>query len=618
MKQVIFALMLFFAASVSATQDDEFLPGDEAFKLAVQREPTGAVTARLEPAAGYYFYRDRIHFTAKGPEGDILLSTTLPRGEIKTDPSFGDVEIYHHAIEVQIATRDKSQDLAHAELTATYQGCSERGLCYPPITKTIAFADSDKVGIQPTAAVAPTGSGSTNSLVRAVSSNTPESGVAPTENETAQIAGIFQSGNFWLILASFFGFGLLLALTPCVFPMIPILSGIIVGQGENIGKSRAFTLSCAYVLGMAITYSAAGVAAGLSGKLLSNALQNGWVLGGFALVFVALSLSMFGFYEIQMPSFLQGKVSDVSNKIKGGNLAGVFAMGAFSALIVGPCVAPPLAGALLYISQTNNVVLGGVGLFAMALGMGAPLLLIGTSAGALLPRAGGWMNAVKKVFGVMLLGIAIWLVSPVIPALATMLLLAALLVVSAIFLSAIDPLPGNAGGFLRLGKGVGVLSLLAGSALFIGALSGSRDILQPLGGLRDVAGAAAPGVPMTQVKFERVADIQELERRLTAAQGKPVVLDFYADWCVSCKEMEHNTFSDGRVQARLKNAVLLQADVTANKKEHEALLKRFNLFGPPGIVFFDGKGGEVKSAQVIGYQEPSKFLATLQRVPGMN
>jgi thiol:disulfide interchange protein DsbD len=359
---------------------------------------------------------------------------------------------------------------------------------------------------------------------------------------------------------------------------------------------------------MAITYAIAGVVAALSGVLISAALQNPWVLGGFALVFVLLALSMFGFYELQMPNFIQSRFTEKANRVKGGNLAGVFVMGVLSAVIVGPCVAAPLAGALLYIGQTRDVWLGGAALYAMALGMGVPLLVVGVAGGALLPRAGAWMNGVKAFFGVMLLAVAIWLVSPVIPAAASMLLWATLLIVSAMYLSAIDPLPPNASGFRRFWKGVGVIALLVGAALLIGLLAGSRDVLQPLAGLRAaVPGAAAAG---THLAFEKVP-ASAFESRLAAARGKPVMVDFYADWCVSCKELERFTFSDPRVVARLSGVTLIQVDVTANDAADKALLKRFRLFGPPGVIFLDAQG--VERGRVVGYEPPEKFLQSIDK-----
>jgi thiol:disulfide interchange protein DsbD len=351
----------------------------------------------------------------------------------------------------------------------------------------------------------------------------------------------------------------------------------------------------------------------MSGTLLSSALQNPWVLGGFALIFVALAFSMFGFYELQMPSFIQTRFNEASNRVKGGSAVGVFAMGALSAVIVGPCVAAPLAGALLYISQTRDMVLGGSALFSLALGMGAPLLLVGVSAGALLPRAGGWMEAVKSFFGVLLLGMAIWLVSPVISPVVHMLLWAGLLIVSAIYMHAIDPLPHPASGFAKFWNGVGVVALIVGVALLIGVLSGNRDMLQPLSGLR-AAGAEAKAAGVEPTKFERVKNVAELESRLKQANGKVVMLDFYADWCVSCKELERFTFGDAKVQAKLRDVLLLQADVTGNSEEDKALLKKFGLFGPPGIVFFDKSGNELSDARVVGYEPPEKFILTLDAI----
>ncbi len=560
-----------------------FLPADQAFALEVHAVDQRTLLASFKVTPGYYLYRGKISFNIADSKARIG-RVDLPRGEPKTDPNFGEIEVYHQSFQAEIVL-EQADATKPVTLNASYQGCSDQGLCYPPVEKTFA------VQLAPTLSAATTAPAATP-------------GVAA--NDGSHIARILREGSFWLVVSFFFGAGLLLALTPCVFPMIPILSGIIVGRGHKITHAHAFLLSLAYVLGMAITYAIAGVAAGYSGNLLSNALQTPWVLGSFGALFVLLSLSMFGFYEIQLPSALQSKLTDTSNRLHGGHLTGVFAMGALSAIIVGPCVAAPLAGALLYISQTHDAVLGGVALFALALGMGAPLLIIGTSAGALLPKAGAWMEAVKRFFGVLMLAVAIWIVSPVIPVGAQMLLWAALLIFSAIGLHALDPLPLHARGWHKLGKSIGILSLLLGVAYLIGALSGARDILRPLGNI----GHATAETPAT-LNFNRIKSSAELDARIAAAGGKTVVLDFYADWCVSCKEMERFTFADPAVQARLRNAVLLQADVTANSLEDKALLQRFQLFGPPATLFFDAQGLEKADFRVTGYQDAPQFLQSL-------
>jgi len=590
----------FFLKMLGGGQD-EFLPVDQAFRLAVKAIDKDTLLADFTIAKGYYLYRDKVKFSLKG--GATIDAVTLPKGEIKIDPNFGNTEVYHQSFQAIIKLKREGSGEQAVSLVAAYQGCSEKGVCYPPVQKTLALT-------LPTAAAAPVEAAQQSAAAPDAEMTVPSKFVEAPVGESSRIGALFKGGSFWLIMVSFFGFGLLLALTPCVFPMIPILSGIIVGQGHALTKSRAFALSLAYVLGMALTYAAFGVAAGMSGTLLSSALQNPWVLGGFALIFVALAFSMFGFYEMQMPSFIQSRFTEASNRVKGGGAAGVFAMGALSAVIVGPCVAAPLAGALLYIGQTGDVVLGGSALFSLALGMGAPLLLVGVSAGALLPKAGGWMEAVKSFFGVLLLGMAIWLVSPVISPAVHMLLWAGLLIVSAMYLRAIDPLPHPASGFAKFWKGVGVVALVIGVALLIGVLSGNRDMLQPLAGLRSEAKAAG----VESLRFERVKNVAELEKRLKQANGKIVMLDFYADWCVSCKELERFTFGDAKVQARLRDVVLLQADVTANSEEDKALLKKFGLFGPPGIIFFDKSGKELGNARVIGYEPPEKFIVSLDAI----
>ena len=559
-----------------------FLPADQAFGLSVDVCDKNALLANFRVTPGYYLYRNKLNFSLADGKTKIA-RVELPKGDSKNDPNFGLLEVYHHSFQARIEL--ENADPAHPlTLNASYQGCSDQGLCYPPIEKQIVVE-----------------------LAQFVCNSPAPVAVPSPENENTQIAKVFKQGSFWLIVSFFFGAGLLLAFTPCIFPMIPILSGIIVGRGHKITHVHAFFLSLAYVQGMAITYAIAGVAAGYSGNLISNALQTPWVLGSFAALFVLLSLAMFGLYELQLPTALQSKLSDTSNKLHGGHLSGVFGMGALSAIIMGPCVAAPLAGALLYISQTHDAVLGGVALFALALGMGAPLLIIGTSAGALLPKAGAWMEAVKRFFGVIMLAMAIWIISPVIPVNAQMLLWGALLIFSAIYLHAFDPLPHNARALQKLGKGIGILALLLGVAYLIGALSGARDVLRPLGNI----GHTTIEPPAT-LRFERIKSTAELDARITQAKGKTVMLDFYADWCVSCKEMERFTFSDAGVQARLKNTLLLQADVTANSEDDKTLLQYFQLFGPPATLFFDANGKELADFRVAGYQDVPQFLQSLK------
>ena len=576
--------------------EPELLPPEQAFKLELAPAGGNTVSAIFTLAESYYLYRDKIKFSVVEPAGAKIANVELPKADEKTDPTFGKTYVYHGGLTALIKLDGLPAGGGALKLKASYQGCSEKGVCYPPIDKTFDLTLAAAAPAAPETAAPPA----------------QAADAAPVDtSESGQIAALLKGGSFWVVVSSFFVFGLLLALTPCVFPMIPILSGIIVGQGHGITKRHGFLLSLAYVLGMAITYALAGVAAGMSGTLISDALQNAWALGFGAAVFVALALSMFGFYDLQLPSFLQSRFTEASNKMQGGKFTGVFAMGALSALIVGPCVAAPLAGALLYIGQTGDLVLGGVSLFTMALGMGMPLLLIGLSAGALLPRAGGWMEAVKKFFGVMMIGIAIWLVSPLMPQVASMLLWAALLIISAIYLKALEPLAANHHGWGHFWKGVGLIALVAGISLLLGALGGSRDLLQPLnvfkGGVASATAAEAQGL-----KFQRVKTAAELDAAIQAAAGKYVMLDFYADWCTSCKEMEHITFVDPKVQAKLKDAVLLQVDVTANSADDKALLKRFNLFGPPGLIFFD-KTGQPAGFRVIGYEPPEKFLASLNK-----
>lgn len=604
--------------NLGQTGSQALLPPDEAFKISVEVRDGNTLIAHLTPAKDYYLYRDKIAFEPQ-QAGTVIEKVALPPGKMKADMTFGDTEVYYQPVQAIISL--KRDDAAHEQpltLSATYQGCNEPvGVCYAPINKVIELTlPAVKAAID---AVADAVSNPATAAVDATAELFQLPSRAPSiETESYKIERMFESGDYWLILSGFFVVGLFLSFTPCVFPMFPILSGIIANRGQQVTKSHAFILSLAYVLGMAITYALAGVAAGLSGAMLSAALQNAWVLGTFALIFVLLSFSMFGFYELQLPGSLQSKLSEEAGQLKGGHLTSVFGMGALSALIVGPCVAAPLAGALLYISQTGDVVLGGSALFVLALGMGVPLLLLGTSAGALLPKAGAWMESIKRFFGVLLLGVAIWIISPVINEVMHMLLWAALLIISAIYLHAIDPLPERASGVRKFLKGIGVIALLVGVALLIGVLSGSRDVLQPLSKLNLAGGTLNTEeilpASYAALPFQRVKTVAELDDWIRQSQGKPIMVKFHADWCVSCKEMDRFTLSDEKVQARLKEVVLLQIDVTDGTPDDAALLKRFKLFGPPGILFIDRQGHDVPDIKVIGFLNKKDFLTVLNAV----
>ena len=569
---------------------DNLLEPEKAFRFSARALDASSVEVTYVIANGYYLYRDRFKFAADGNPAVRLGTPELPRGIAHKDEFFGETPIYRKEVRIRIPVEGEGRFV----LQVVSQGCADIGVCYVPMESSAPIV------------LAATGA-----------PERPGVSAAPRQVEAAPRFSIFASdldiarlfeGNFLFILAGFFAFGLLLTFTPCVLPMIPILSSIIAGEGRNLDKPRALALSASYVTGMALAYALAGIAAAFSGTLLAAALQNAWVLATFALVFVVLALSMFGFYDLRLPGFIHQRAHSAHRRLRGGQLASVGAMGVLSAVIVSPCVAAPLAGALLYISQTGDVALGGAALFTMALGMGVPLVAVGVTEGAFLPRAGAWMDGVRRFFGVLLLAVALWVVSPLLPASLVLAAWGMLFIGSGIFLRAIDPLPPAATGWLRLWKALGLAVLVIGVALLVGALSGSRDPLRPLAALTGKAAPVSAPVP-----WQRVASLEELQERLKTA-GKPVMLDFYADWCVSCKEMEAFTFSDPKVRAQLDRMLLLQADVTAHSDADRALLKRFSLFGPPGIIFFDAEGREIKGLRVIGYQNAERFLKTLSLV----
>ena len=597
------ALLVCMGAPAAAA--DDYLDPAIAFKFsAVMQTPT-LVSVTYVIAEGYYMYRERFQFKA---EGATLGTPAFPNGKVKFDETFQkNVETYRHAVTIVMPV----QASGSYTLLVTGQGCADQGLCYAPMESQILLSPTggglaSALQAQPPAATS-SALGPTSPGAVAVADPVGTDRASPTKSagvgksETGSIENALKSGSLLTIVPLFLLLGLGLSLTPCVLPMVPILSSIIVGEGKGLSRRRGFMLSLTYALGMAIVYTALGVAAGLVGEGLAATLQNSWVLTGFALLMVGLSLSMFGFYELQVPGSVQLKLMGISQKQSAGKSVGVFVMGALSALIVGPCVAAPLAGALVYISQTRNVVIGGSALFALAMGMSVPLLIVGISAGTLLPRTGLWMDAVKRFFGVLMLGVALWMVSPVVSPLVQMAGWAAL---------------GLGYGAYLLGsraspwafKAVGIAVATLGLVQLVGLATGGRDVLTPLAHL---TGDAAKGV-----EFKRIKSPAQLDAVLASAAGKTVLLDFYADWCVSCKEMEKLTFTDRGVQRQLADTLLLQVDVTANDADDRAMLKRFGLFGPPAIILFDRKGQELRDSRIIGYQNPNKFSRSLAPLGG--
>ncbi|RRQ21627.1 protein-disulfide reductase DsbD [Thiohalobacter thiocyanaticus] len=577
--------------------ESDLLDVDEAFRLETEVIDGNTLQVHWEIAPGYYLYRDRFSFERLDGEGVALGEADFPAGEMKDDENFGRVEVYHDGVTATVPLERTGSEPTAIRLAVGYQGCAEGRICYTPQTREL---DLDLPAAAATVA---------QLSADDAAGNGGDDAAPVTEQD--RIAASLASGNTLLVILTFFGFGLLLAFTPCVFPMIPILSSIIVGQGEDITTRRAFVLSLVYVLAMALTYTVAGVIAGLTGENLQAAFQNPWILGSFAVIFVALSLSMFGFYELQIPNSLQSKLNELSNRQQGGTLTGVAIMGFLSALIVGPCVAAPLAGALIYIGQTGDPWLGGAALFALSMGMGAPLLAIGTGAGKVLPRAGDWMNAIKATFGVLLLAVAIWMLERIIPTAAAMLLWAGLFIISAIYMGATDRLDVDASGWQKLLKGMGVLLLAYGVILLIGVAAGGRDTLQPLRGVALTGGGTTAQAQVQGIEFKTIKSLDDLQREVAAAsnQGKSVLLDFYADWCTDCHRMEKNTFSDPQVQQTLANTVTLKADVTANDEIDKELLKHFRIPGPPSLILYDRNGEELRRYRIMGYMGPEEFAA---------
>jgi thiol:disulfide interchange protein DsbD len=609
--RVVLFAWLGIAAMVSHAQfgESEFLPPDRAFRVEVVAEAADKVRVDFLVTPGYYLYRHRMTFKldeAAGPVPATLGTAVIPEGEWKEDEFFGRQQVFHEAVSVTIPVSRAPGAALDLPIVVGLQGCAEKGLCYPPEKRRF------KVALPETSAT--TGGvlggggfgGATGDAGGSASASGADSGGFVSEQD--RLAGLIRDGSLPLVLATFFGLGLLLAFTPCVLPMVPILSGIIAGQGANVTTSRAFTLSLTYVMGMAVMNTLAGIAAAAAGQQIQALFQQPWIIVLFALLFVALALSMFGLFTLQLPAALQTRLTEASNRQRAGTFGGVAVMGALSALIVTACVAPPLFAALAVIAQTGDVVRGGSALFAMSLGMGAPLLVIGTSAGRLLPKAGAWMETVKKFFGVLMLGVAAWMLARLVEDRWALLLWAVPALIGAVLLwrelQAKSPL-----GWLA--RGAGALLGLWGLALIAGAVLGGRDPLAPI---PQFAG------PERTLEFKLIKTVDDLDREIAAAAaaGRPAMLDFYADWCVSCKEMERYTFTDEAVQSALANAVLLKADVTANDEADQALLQRFQIFGPPTIAFWGADGSERAAYRVVGFMKADEFAKVATLATGAN
>ncbi|WP_418187166.1 protein-disulfide reductase DsbD [Aliarcobacter lanthieri] len=582
MKKLLLLLTLFIY-SFSIELGNEVLEPEEAFQVKfIQNEDS--LNIKLELGKDIYLYDDKLQINITKPKKIELLSNiNLPK-PVEYDGfivHFGNLDL-----NIPYKLLKEKIDSNKFEIEFKFQGCSKAGLCYAPMSeKKVIFFDSiveDELMTQNEVKI---------------------DELTTTENisETDSIAQAFKDSSTLLVLATFFGFGFLLSFTPCVFPMIPILSSIIVkaSQNETMSAKKGFFMSLVYVLAMSMAYTIAGVIAGIFGANLQASLQNPYVLTTFALIFVALAFSMFGYFELRLPTSLQNKINQTTDGKEKQGVLGIAIMGFLSALIVGPCVAPPLAGALVYIGQTGDAILGGMALFFMSLGMGVPLLLIGLGAGKFMPKPGGWMDSVTKIFGIIMLGVAIWLLDRVINPTITMYLWALLFLGTGIYLKIYTHI------ILKL---ISKVITILGVILFVGAVSGTTNPLKPLDKFTS-------GVAMTQkdeLKFTYIKNITELEDALKKS-SKPVILDFWASWCVSCKELDEITFKDSEVVEKLKNFTLIKADVTQNSDDDKALQKRFGVVGPPALIFWDKDKNEVKSAKIVGYKNPKEFLQIVDK-----
>jgi thiol:disulfide interchange protein DsbD len=565
--------------------DSEFVPVDEAFKPILIPIDGNTVEVSFEVLEGYYLYKDKISVNALS-DNVQLGKLDLTTGKVKFDEFFGESEVYFDDVFATLPLARATPDSMELELEVNFQGCAEGGLCYPPTTRVVSTTLPEATAVTDLAALP--------------DRNQPVS-------EQGRLAQVITQSSIWVTVGVFFLAGLGLAFTPCVLPMVPILSGIIAGEGDNVSPSRGFFLAFIYVMGMALVYTAAGVAAAAAGLQLQATFNQPWVLILFSGLFVFLAIGMFGAFDLQMPSSIQSRLATVSGNQQSGTAIGAFVMGALSALVVTACVAPALIAALTVMAQSGDMLRGGTALFAMSLGMGAPLLAVGAAQGQLLPKAGPWMVAVKGAFGFMFLGLAVWMLSRILPGGVTLALWAVLVFMAGVFMGGLTSLGPDSSVAQKLGKGFGLLAILYGLLLFLGSLSGGTNPLKPLASVSFGGGMMA--IEEEHLEFQRIKTVADLDREIeaAAAAGKTAMLDFYADWCVSCIEMEEYTFTDAGVQAALADTIVLQADVTANDEQDQELLQRFGVFGPPTIIFFGTDGQQRHGYEVVGFMKAQDF-----------
>ena len=643
------AIGICFFSQFSVAQT--FLAPEQAFYIDANVSNKNIVNVNFKIAPSYYLYQERFEFSIENSPISIT-NIGYPPAKVKYDPTFDkDMGLYFKQVNIPVILSDWTEQTNGSAfiLKVVSQGCAEQGICYPPVTSAIqiepisdllgyrvisitANLDDDISPRSPTLQInntkdASTTPNTTNSNVVDGETNKSSFSSLVNSSDDSNFTQALNSGSFWGNIALFFVLGLLLSLTPCVLPMIPILSMLIVGQDNQVSRTRGFGLAASYVAGMSLIYTALGVFAGLSGASLALWLQTPWVLSLFATLLALMGFAMFDIVRFEMPQSIQTKLTHQASSLRGGKAAIAFVMGAVSALILGPCVAAPLAGALLYISQTRDVWLGGGALFAMAWGMGIPLLLLGASAGTFLPKAGAWMEDVKKFFGVLLLATAWWMLSPVISSQVNLMGWSFLAIFSGFLLGTFNQRDLNRSVlFDAVKKTIGFVLILLAVFWLVGAMTGARSLLDPLSQIALKNGKSNSANSQSNIlssyssvkpAFQMIDSVEALQVALSTST-KPVMLDFYADWCVSCKEMEAFTFTDSNVINLMQQFLLLKADVTKNTPQHRELLKKFNLFGPPGILFFEPGGREIRNIRVVGFQSTEKFSPVLNRVLGMN